>query len=128
MIDVKELRMGNYVQNEKSALVQIDGRRIFDLWCKTGILRYNYIPLTEELLIKLGFEKLNGRHGEYFYHHVCTLFRVWTNDGVNFSAGRKDEESNDRQYNTYWIKHRINQVHDLQNLFYAITSSELIIK
>ncbi len=87
----------------------------------------NPIPLTEQWLLDLGFEKCTGRYGVYYKHYALEGFRVWfPHDiyGWGYTVGRKDFETGD----TYWVKNEVRYVHQLQNLFFALTQEELIFK
>jgi len=70
---------------------------------------YNAIPLTEEWLVKFGFEKVNG----YGYK----IFGNWLQkeDGIFW-------------YNVNGNFIEIKSVHQLQNLYHALTGEELTIK
>jgi len=70
------------------------------------------IPLTEEILLKCGFEK--RKDGDYNLFNQSEVdivlksdFTSWTCDGINFSVTC------------------INYLHQLQNLYYAIANQEL---
>jgi hypothetical protein len=88
-------------------------------------LVHNHIPLTEEWLLKLGFDKL-GEFGEYYrifnkgliidIEDVGNEFIVWVRIGDAileplFEVG----------YPIAYIQH----VHQLQNLYFALTNEEL---
>lgn len=124
MIDPKQLRIGNYITfpiglkgklcevlaiNEKQVLIktEIDRRA----W-----LNFDYlepIPLTQELLEKCGFEYDQDDHGHY-----------WTIDEfVVELSGIEEGIFKLEQYRTI-----ITTLHQLQNLYFAITGDELEIK
>ena len=78
----------------------------------------NPIPLTEEWLLKFGFEKLtdkkNGFNSNSYTYTKGISFIVHLNDkllSVNFWQG------NEKKY-----------VHELQNLFFVLTGEELTIQ
>jgi hypothetical protein len=64
------------------------------------------IPLTEEILLKCGFKELEDA---YIYHIEDFMNVIWFKDTKRFN---------------YNIKH----LHDLQNLIYALTKTELKIE
>lgn len=73
----------------------------------------NPIPITEEWLLKLGFERY-GDNGEYFKHkdievfeflNIGTAFKVFDSSGICICY--------------------IEYVHQLQNLYFALTGKEL---
>ena len=70
------------------------------------------IELTEEILLKCGFEKReDGDYNLFKYSEVdiviCSDFSSWKCDGINFSVN--------------YIKY----LHQLQNLYFALTNKEL---
>ena len=117
-----ELRIGNWVLNYKDIPTQIlewtgneayltEGRRAY------GIKTSNSIPLTEEWLVKFGFYKIPDRSYEiqakYFDLQVYIPGKYF---GV--VAGR-DEIA---------LNYNLEYVHQLQNLYFALTGEELTIK
>ena len=88
--------------------------------------KYNPIPLTEEWLLKFGFEKMPNKD----------YFTIYLSD--------KDENEFGRQRIDYWFggddfsaaelcrsgvcfkRVKINYVHQIQNLYFALTQTELI--
>ena len=85
------------------------------------------VTLTEQWLLDFGFEKYTGRYGVYYKHYALEGFRVWLPRdiyGWGYTVGRKDFETGD----TYWVKNEVRYVHQLQNLFFALTQGELILK
>ena len=129
MIDIKELRIGN--------LVSYDGR-VFEIdtiakefptlnTIEFGIgvvdwMNINPIPLTEEWLIKFGFEK-DDVFDEFFtylpIHDLCM-------DKLSFRVDEGFICYESIKYRTL-LKH-IQYVHSLQNLYFALTNQELEIK
>ena len=138
-VSVTELRIGNLVEldNKESWLsfanlpmivTEIDSKlsqKEKEIWNKsdgTISLKYKYetfnqfsqfikpIPLTEEWLLKFGYEK----DGEFFDNE--TRLNFWTNKNT-FNGILAD-----------WADKTIGEVkyiHQLQNLYYALTGSEL---
>jgi hypothetical protein len=120
-----ELRIGNLVKDihsENGAFKIIELKRHK---CEYGAgyveLYENLRPieLTEEWFLKLGFEKVNHIHGYSFW---------------NFKRKRKSNEPSICIYDTYTtignnsiVKH-CKFVHQLQNLYFALTQIELTIK
>lgn len=125
----QELRIGNYVRyyNKSYQLTSIQEDNTIRFKTKTStigcfsIKRIKPIPLTDEWLIKFGFEHPNN----IWYSKFISLaskacfeyFYVNTKGEVNIS------ESN----NEYFLT-RIKHVHQLQNLYFALTGQELEIK
>lgn len=74
------------------------------------------IPLTEEWLLKFGFKKRNDKYykGRYFIEEgLSKLF----NNGMSFRITINNTESA--------YANSIKYVHQLQNLYYALTGEEL---
>jgi len=116
-MNANELRIGNYY-NHHEEVKQItpdiiqevsDAERI---WCKP-------IPLTEEFLCNLGAEKFSGvvwlkltnlhseLHFEFYGEEIVTILKGKFSD---------------------LVLNRIHSVHQLQNLYFALTNEELTIK
>ena len=115
-----ELRIGNYVifnnfiQPEKTVIV--DGKFLLP-FNKTDLEINNYyqpIPLTEEWLLKFGFEK----HFEDFEKKIVGFYLTYNfNDGISLNGKYMDEPIYiDGEY-----------VHQLQNLYFALTGEDLSI-
>lgn len=102
-----ELRIGNYYQptdgSAAYAPVTID-----DLvaW-SSGAVYGKLIPLTEDWLVKFGFENNFGRY--------------YKREGVqiNLASGNVD------LCESYFIPYKLLYVHQLQNLYHALTGTEL---
>lgn len=96
----KELRIGNLVQK---------GEEIFEADFITIQMAHNYqpIPLNEEWLLKFGFVKLDLPSKSYFLNGIIIDHYPW-GYGIVF-------------YN----KCKLNYVHQLQNLYFALTNEEL---
>jgi hypothetical protein len=116
-----DFRVGNLINHEKFGICQVitiyqntydaslDGERKLCFATKET----QPIPLTEEWLLKFGFEK----RGIYYHFPKHDIFKL-------------------EQYklkNAYWLRYytesidcvRINSVHQLQNLYHALTGEEL---
>lgn len=124
-MDARELRIGNFYMfadysgivaravkeikhNQFGFLSDFDGVN-FEI-CKP-------IPLTEEWLLKFGFDLINN---EYHQSRNHDLKLHWT---VN--KNKMIPEFNEKRFVTgYDFKY----VHQLQNLYFALTSEELTIK
>jgi hypothetical protein len=105
-----DLRVGNWV-SKHGEYYQITSATIVSL--ERGESDAEPIPLTEEWLLKFGFEK----RGIYYHFPKHDIFKL-------------------EQYklkNAYWLRYytesidcvRINSVHELQNLYHALTGEEL---
>lgn len=113
-----ELRLGNraripaftdFVEVELS----IDNIKDFH----QGLIEIKPIPLTEEWLVKFGFEKrIEGKnyHGKSSEYSHLIIYKRTPNEDYYMMAG----------YRTPPIQY----VHQLQNLYHALTGEELEIK
>jgi hypothetical protein len=106
-----ELRIGNFVKGKETnvywTVEAIDSNSIFSHVKWRSLDAFEPIPLTEEWLLKFGFEK------------------VAEND---FILGKYS-----LYYLLYYDGYRVSEitpkyVHQLQNLYFALTGEELIIK
>ena len=102
-----ELRIGNFLYNDK-VVVKIDARSIFDIWDDKGLKKYEPIPITEQWILKFGFEK----------DISITTRNIYCNGGF---AIIQTISGNNYFYEGIELKF----VHLLQNLYFAITQKEL---
>jgi hypothetical protein len=113
----RELRIGNWINIIGLVPTQALWQHI--QFISEGDNQYSAIPLTEEWLIKFGFES-----------------RVETTYSLGYSRDYKVHSLNGFTYNSIqaaWWYHRLldkqpEYVHQLQNLYFALTSEELTIK
>lgn len=138
-----ELRIGNYVYYEHTTHIVsgIHGNKVYSWWVKDGepvieyeakdisgtqvenpyidvISQYEPIPLTEEWLIKLGFEKLTDSKDGFkntTYTYTKGISFIVYFDGVRLSTN-------------FWMGNEKHYIHQLQNLFYVLSGEELILK
>lgn len=131
-MDVKELRIGNIVNS-----VFTNEPETIDLWALNKIANGNSqnsycphlkvfepIPLTEEWLIKFGALEVPTKSDLRFILNDSVLdvfqdgfskdlsFRFVLKSGINFNG----------------VSFPINYVHQLQNLYFALTNTELTLK
>ena len=114
----KELRIGNYVylpinNNEYFQIEQGD-------FCSNNIADYSVaefcqpIPLTEEWLFKFGAEKVTYDDGSGYYLALRHKdFSVFYEEGVGVYL------------DIYEVIIKLEYVHKLQNIWYALTNEEL---
>ena len=138
-----ELRIGNYVYYEHTTHIVsgVHGNKVYSWWVKDGqpvieyeakdisgtqvenpyidvISQYEPIPLTEEWLIKLGFEKLTDSKDGFkntTYTYTKGISFIVYFDGVRLSTN-------------FWMGNEKYYIHQLQNLFYVLSGEELILK
>jgi len=128
MIKEKELRIGNLVYSN-SDIAKVSGIKTGKLTLNIKVFRSNYefdnnksikpITLTEEWLLRFGFEK-----------------RVTINHSLQYFIG-ENPITHDWLFDILWLEgysepfyrngfHKIKFVHQLQNLYYGLTGSELV--
>ena len=130
----QDLRIGNYVyyENTTHIISGIMGSKIYSWWVKDGkpvieyeqkdiggaqvenpyidvISRHEPIPLTEEWLIKLGIEFKDKKH------------LYWVKGAFNLEL----TEEGDVYFEVYSHYIDVKYVHQLQNLYFALTGEEL---
>lgn len=126
-MNAKELRIGNYVTSEQAneyyeilTIVELDCELII-AEDEGGICFRNKdikpIIITDKWLFKLGFNKINHIHGYDFF----TLH----NSKIN--KCNIDIYDKNTKYMGYSVLH-CEYVHQLQNLYFALTGKELEIK
>lgn len=129
MLTPQELRLGNYVKVdnniEKVFVITEDHISIEDsLTCYVKYSGVYGIPLNEEILAKCGFEKdswMNPgfRKNLFSCHDLHIKFNQTTE---KWNTGIEYLES------TSWFDKHPQYLHQLQNLYFAITGNELEIK
>lgn len=132
-IDIKELRIGNHVllDGEKVKIVTLDADH-FDKYISIGVKNeqgdvwivspndIQPIPITEELLTELGFEKDNDLHFDYakrFENKLSFFITLHDNGGLRIEV---------------WDNHihKGNMIcrflHEMESFIYLTTNKELI--
>jgi hypothetical protein len=134
----QDLRIGNYISYENTTHIVsgIINNKIYSWWVKDGkpvieyeqkdiggaqvenpyidvVSRYEPIPLTEELLLKVGFK--TDSFNNYFKQNLAIDFET-----LYISVFENED----------WVEITITceYLHQLQNLYYALTKEELTIK
>jgi hypothetical protein len=115
-----ELRIGNWIQ-DGNEFEQITIDHLNCLY--SGRCEYDPIPLTEEWLLKFGFEYKVEELGVRFYEIQI---------GISFISLSIEGHFNINSGESYWYMDRDfkapKYVHQLQNLYFALTGEELTIK
>ncbi len=132
----RELRIGNLVEVFKDTYYPIVGISIENAYVsnKMGVLHCSYIelepiPLTEEWLLKMGFEE-GGIHYKGTYHFPSTKKYIVTplHDKItSLSTLVSVIPNNDFEGGRVNLV-CVDYVHQLQNLYFALTGEELTIK
>jgi hypothetical protein len=121
-----ELRIGNYVKfdNHEDEYYKVSGCDISELSDELIDLNASPIPLTEEWLLKFGFI----RHHYDYANDVIYIKNIADNeiDNAEFEWGVYPNELG----SGIQIKNRksLKYVHQLQNLYFALTGEELTFK
>lgn len=125
-MDAKELRSGityvNYTRKGETRLIQtsVNDISIIDAGKIPHSTWYNPIPLTEDWLIKFGFQ--------YDYEGNLFLEPIHDDTEANFYFHWEVDELVLRDSFEDVFMSRLNYVHQLQNLYFALTGEELTIK
>jgi len=126
-MEAKELRMGNWINfiphNSNFIVSQINAINSWEENINGLCLEdIEPIPLTEEWLLKFGFERVtpteNGYDNDCAYE-LKNFGRIALKNGVLIP---------DQYYFLAGLDFNLKHVHELQNLYFALTKKELTIK
>ncbi len=98
-----EIRIGNYLISKMMGILKVQMIPI-----DIDMSNYEPIKLTEEWLINLGFEETDYAGGCYYLGSIQI-------DLSDFECAFK----------TNWLDCKVKYVHQLQNLYFALTGKEL---
>lgn len=127
MIQANELRVGNYILK---SLKSGQGRKIESktgcqdivrIFENTGSFNYEPITLTENWLLRFGFEKKVNNFGQWFNKGVYLLEYQFISDSYTLRKSINKDES-------ILLNDKVKYVHQLQNLYFALTGTELTLK
>ena len=101
---------------------------VFVTWWRLELMEndkieYKPIPLTQEWLVKLGFDKLENDIPTYF-----KCFGNLIEDDYEFSFNIYVDSEQNYFITVFGRKIIIKHAHQLQNLYHALTGEELTIK
>lgn len=134
-----DLRIGNWVNinNTPHQIYRIDYKEVnlikMGYLAICGIEKLQPIELTEELLMKIGFEKIEIIEKQlYMYYKKVSIdncdylldFRVMPKDECIVLYVMKKEDA-DVDYSTIFYNDNIKYLHQLQNAYYCLTGQEL---
>jgi hypothetical protein len=123
-----ELRIGNLFILPNGDIGKISYHEIRLMVVAIEKPDYQPIPLTEEWLLKFGFVQSSNNLGNTFHilkkDGVIVMLTIehWTNIDIN------------SKYHNHWHceyllnGHKLQYLHQLQNLYFALTGEELTIK
>ena len=113
-MQAQELRIGNWIKDGHE-FEQIEIEHLVCL--SSGRCEFDPIPLTKELLLKLGFEQMYFLTAKINYFIKGNLIYSIIDRHVEYKNG-----------NINFIIRKCEHVHELQNLYHAITGEELTLK
>ena len=108
MIQPQELIIGNYIEYN-GEIIKLDGSLLCCYIQNELEFQLNPIPLTEEILLKFGFES----KGNFWF--VKSEIKI-------------EKRNNGFSYFRFREEIKILSVHQLQNLYFALTGEELTFK
>lgn len=122
-MNASELRLFNYLQKQDGAVFQVSAERFVKISLGAMSLPPAYlpIPLTEEWLTKLGFEKII----------LKPVAPIWEEDIEWDLAGHRFSQDISGKWflsGYHWNTEHFKYVHELQNLYFALTKQELVDK
>ena len=107
-----ELRIGNYLHSNLSKCVfQVLVEDILNIDYDPAVAKP--IPLTEQWLKDFGFKEVKGNAWAIMYREL-EVFQIWCRDKKYF-----------RYTPNEWMHVKLESVHKLQNLYFALTGKEL---
>lgn len=137
MIQANELRIGNWVEiydapniyKIENGFCQVEAMTIHYMQYKDDI-KLCGIPITEDILLKCGFEYRNENRGlGAILDFKNKEFDNWKYD---MSVAFQHETDNKEIVYLHFLQHKttnsIKYLHQLQNLYFALTQKELTIK
>lgn len=120
-----ELRIGNWIYDSECAPHYFRVEEIrkyvgYELWVyfRKGSIKTKepeFIPLTEDILVKAEFHWQGFSGFDVFTHVYEQGFQITFKDGEFY-------------FNGYFIGVKLKYLHQLQNLYYALTGKELTIE
>ena len=139
-MEANELRIGNLLKHTNNhiflrkvwdTIIKLSGQEIFFISVSQTEknVYYEPIPLTEDWLLKLGFENFDGNMILLSKHPNTYLFvnKIRQNDDCFNSVFMQQYIGDTGNYNIVHLLN-INFVHQLQNLYFALTGTELSLK
>lgn len=124
---LKELRIGNYIKlmlnDEKFAIVQVTLNDFDAIDNKKGV--YKPLPLTEDWLLKHGFSVKNFDYSIPISECKVVWLTLIPQDEECTAYSVCVTQTDEDQENQNAFLSDINYVHQLQNLYFALTGKEL---
>ena len=132
MIQANELRIGNYVEpaepEYKGQYFKVQSGDIKHIQDGSKLYKYKSIPLTPEILEKAGFNDAGESAGSIWYYRLINIPSNYMNPTYELNLFTTDEQNKyginlEEQYFGY-----CKSLHQLQNLYFALTGEELPIE
>jgi hypothetical protein len=135
-MNAKDFRIGNYLKYDLG-ICTVRGTTKDAIWLNDeggpvlldGFMNIGPIPLTEEWLLKFGFEATQNKWFQINYFTDCNESSEKMGLLINLVSNRCgmiDTDNDDGV--SVMTSNRIYYVHQLQNLYFALTNEELTIK
>ena len=124
MIKANELRIGNlFIEENSNKIIEViglDKKTVVFSWKFLYQWQAKPIPLTEEWLLKFGFENV---HTDWFYKDIAKTNSYQFCFNICLSNGKITLDSGFDENSIIKLKY----VHQLQNLYFALTGAELTV-
>jgi len=121
MIDARELRIGNIVKTDIDSYHKITIEDLQNLLDDCQDDFYQLIPLTEEILLKCGFEFINTTNQYGWYKSASNRFLCWCySEFISLEPITIIDGFNDTLF-----EFDCKYLHQLQNLYWCLCWEEL---
>lgn len=136
-MEAKDLRIGNYIFDPFDNVVDVIGINLDSIKLSNGnggtIYSFSAIPLTEEWLIKFGFTKVGpSTYGNKYTISIAdwgfTIENSFEKEKWFFGHEYYDSGDEDENYKSLHFCFDMKYVHQLQNIYQALTFQELKLK
>lgn len=117
-MEARELRIGNWIQDKWSTIPSKVW--IIDTTETSTQTKSKPLPITEQLLLDFGFK----RHHDDYSNEVIFIKNVPNNTEFEWGVYPNELGSGIKVNNRVLLRH----IHQLQNLYYALTGEELTFK
>lgn len=119
MISANELRIGNWIQDLANTYIQIQAKGIELLSMDSS--GFKPIRLSKSWLLKFGFEQQETYH----IYRIKTQIGYIYNINLTYNKFSLEVDETDELTSFTIIRHDLNYVHQLQNLYFALIGEEL---
>lgn len=95
------------------------------------IINFKPIPLTEEWLVRFGFEKYEWTVGYFIPYNAKHLMIQFFRKDIHIYLTKVTKDSQGHKMSggrDYFLKQKLNYIHQLQNLIHSLTGEELTLK